>query len=367
MLRHLAVFACLAPVLVACGGEPKKPPKPPPVTTTTPPPPPPETEADREKKRQAAALEIVPDGSTCLPPLLKEADGPRLELAAIGNDAVICATDTLRPRLLGPVGCWKVDLASGELAYQMASPLPGRGLTVGLDDRCARGYCLPADAAVPDDNVAFIVWSPDGAKVAVLAGDKVHLHDAASKKHESSFAIRGDNGVIGSPQGIHWAGDALFVEAMEGASAAVWVFKADGRAGGPLEQIAAKDAKPLSTYGGSFVILDKNRVAVAERGYTTVTTYEVDSGKRAKLVRKIATAPCKAAEVETYWRDGDASLPPKCKEQLGKTFGPLIGADAVAGRTSFLVLLRGDRLGELGVLDAKTLVEKKSIKLPWCE
>jgi hypothetical protein len=30
------------------------------------------------------------------------------------------------------------------------------------------------------------------------------------------------------------------------------------------------------------------------------------------------------------------------------------------------VLLRGDRLGELGVLVAKSLAEKKSIKTPWC-
>ena len=31
------------------------------------------------------------------------------------------------------------------------------------------------------------------------------------------------------------------------------------------------------------------------------------------------------------------------------------------------MVLRGPRLGELGVLDAKSLDEKKAIKLPWCE
>jgi len=29
--------------------------------------------------------------------------------------------------------------------------------------------------------------------------------------------------------------------------------------------------------------------------------------------------------------------------------------------------LRGPRLGELAVIDAKTLAEKKSIKMPWCD
>jgi hypothetical protein len=50
-----------------------------------------------------------------------------------------------------------------------------------------------------------------------------------------------------------------------------------------------------------------------------------------------------------------------------KASGHLMGATAVAGAKNFLVLLRGDRLGELGVLDAKSLAEKKAIKLPWCE
>ena len=44
-----------------------------------------------------------------------------------------------------------------------------------------------------------------------------------------------------------------------------------------------------------------------------------------------------------------------------------MGATAVAGSKNFLVLLRGPRLGELAVIDSKTLAEKKAIKLPWCE
>jgi len=101
-----------------------------------------------------------------------------------------------------------------------------------------------------------------------------------------------------------------------------------------------------------------------------VTTYEVTTGKRAKLVRKTPklSPPCKGDEVATYWKGGD-KVTDKCRDQLDKVFGHLVGAEPVRGSSekSWLVLLRGPRLGELAVLDAKTLVEKRAIKMPWCD
>ena len=44
-----------------------------------------------------------------------------------------------------------------------------------------------------------------------------------------------------------------------------------------------------------------------------------------------------------------------------------MGATAIMGKKSLVVMMRGDRLGELGVLDPKLLSEKRAIKLPWCE
>lgn len=101
-----------------------------------------ETEEDRANKRHAAALAIVPDGSTCLPAVLKEPGAPRLDLAAVGMDSIVCASDTDKSRLLGPIACWKVNLENGKLTYQVAAPLAGRGIDVRVDDRCAR--VLPA-------------------------------------------------------------------------------------------------------------------------------------------------------------------------------------------------------------------------------
>ncbi|MDQ3370557.1 MAG: hypothetical protein M3680_34495 [Myxococcota bacterium] len=348
---------------VGCGGGGKKQPAvEQPVVKAEKPAPRRETEEDREAKRQQAATAMIPEDSTCLPLELKEADAPRLELAAIGPDAVICAIDTDDSRLLGAIGCWKVDLASGELAYHKREPLPGRGVTVKLDDGCARGFCVPK---AKEADVAQLTTSPDGSMTAVLVGDTVHVF-SADKEHASEFSIRGDQGVTGKPHRLYWVGGSILVEGEGESGTNVWVFKAaDGNAVGAIEGMG-KDARPLATDTGSFSVLDKTRVAIAEQGFSTVTTYEVDTGKRAKLVRKLAKSPCKPAEADAFWK-GAEGAGAKCKDHMAKNFGHLRGADAVSGSKNLLVLLRGRRLGELAVLDAKSLAEKKSIRLPWCE
>lgn len=364
------IVRVLAPiVLVACGGGDKKTqaPKPPPAAELKVPPAPVETEEDRENKRHTEALTIIPDGSSCLPAELNKPNAPRLVLGVIRSNAVVCAMDQDKTRLLGAVGCWNVDVRTGALTYQAPTPLPGRGLAVMFDDRCARGYCLPKDAKVPTDPVALMAWNLDGSKVAVLSGDNVHIFDAASKAHESSFSIRGDKGVTSEPTAMHWNGTAIFVEASDGTTSPVWVFKPeDGTAIGPIEALGTKDRTLLSTRNGSFVLLDDARVAISEQGFSSLTIYEIDTGKRSKLVRKIPAGPCKKDELDAMWRD-PLSESPKCKDFVSKNFSHLVGADAVAGTKNLLVLLRGPRLGELAVIDAKTLAERKTIKMPWCD
>jgi len=377
MVWHPAtIVRVLAPVaLLACGGGGSKPaaPKGRPVAESKPPVPPPETDEDREKKRHAEAIALIPEGSACLPAELRNPNAPRLELAAIGSDAVVCAIDQERTRLLGPVGCWTIEVTGtrpGGLTYQPAAPLPGRGLSVMFDDRCARGFCLPKDAKVPTDSVAMMAWNLDGSKVAVLAGDMVHIFDASSKAHESSFSIRGDRGVTTEPTALHWNGAEIFVEGSDGTTAPVWGFKPDGTPVGAIEALGGgggKDKTLLSTRNGSFLLLDKARVGISELGFSTLTIYETDTGKRTKLVRKLPATLCKKDELDTLWHDANASASPKCKDFFAKTYAHLIGADAVAGTKNLLVLLRGPRLGELAVIDAKTLAERKTIKMPWCD
>jgi hypothetical protein len=352
-------------LLVACGGGDKKEVNEPIEERETKVLPKKETDEDREKKRMTAAHAIIPEGSTCLPASLKEPGAPRLEVAAINSELVVCAIDVDPDRLLGPVACWKVDLKAQPIGLVAipAAPIPGRGVSVKLDDRCARGYCLPKDATLPGNGIVHMTWHPEGAKVAVVAGDDVLLYDAASKAHEKSFPIRGENGVTGNPTAVHWVGDVIYVEASDDASGAVWAFKADGTAVGAIEAIGAK--KPASTVGGSFSILDKNRVAIAELGFSTMTIYEGDTGKRSKLVRKLTKPPCKPDELTAYWA-GNTGVGDKCKAHMAKNFDHLVGATAVAGSKSLVVTLRGPRLGELGLVDPKSLAEKSALKLPWC-
>jgi hypothetical protein len=83
-------------------------------------------------------------------------------------------------------------------------------------------------------------------------------------------------------------------------------------------------------------------------------------------VRKLPRVACKPDELDAFWHDGD-KVTDKCRDSIMKASGPLMGADAVMGSKSLLVLLRESRLGELAVMDAKTLAEKKAIKMPWCD
>jgi hypothetical protein len=362
MVRHLGVLAVLSSIVVGgCGGDAKKPPPKKPVVEKPDPEPPKETAEDRAAKREAAANKIVPKDSTCLPVALKEKDAPHLELAAVGADAVICANDNDADRALGTIGCWKIELGSGELAFRSREPVNSRGVTVKLDGKCAHDLCLPKDSKVPEDRKALVVSNSDGSKFAMLVGEDMHIYDG-EKTHEAAWGIRQDKGITSEPLRLHWVGKRIFIEGNDG----VFVYNADdGAPIGAIEPIGGKDGKPVPTKGNSVVVLDKTRIAIGENGFATITTYEADTGKRAKLVRKIGKSPCKTAETDAYWKGEDA--PAKCKDFMDKNYGHLVGADAVAGAKNLLVLLRGPRLGELAVLDAKTLAEKKVIKLAWCE
>ena len=359
-------------VWLGCGGGGKPPaaPKPEPVTAVKPPPPAPETEEDRERKRHNDALAIVPDKSPCLPAALRSATAPKLELAAIGSAAVVCAIDQERTRLLGPIACWSVAVSGpnpGALSYQDATPLPGRGLAVLLDDHCARGFCLPKDARLPADGVAQMAWNLESTKVAVLAGDDLHIFNAQTKAHETSFSIRGDKGVTGDPTEIDWNGEAIFIQANDGAASPVFVFKPEGVPVGPIEVLGGRDKAVLSTRNGSFLLLKPEQVAISEQGLTTLTIYETATGKRTKLVRKLPAPTCKKDELDAVWRDPNAQVSARCQDYVTRNYAHLIGADAVAGTKNLLMLLRGPRLGELAVVDSKTLAEHKAIRMPWCD
>lgn len=356
-------------VATACGGGGDKKVKKPKPDTVEQAKPKVETEADREAKRKAARLAIVPEGSNCLPTALKDPGAPTLELAGIGKDAILCAVDTDPSRLLGPVACWKVDLpnmgnGTVPLIYQEPAPQPGHDITAIVHDGCAMGYCTPGKNSTA--LVAHLSWSSDGKKVALLSGTDVHLFDAASKQHLSTFGVTGDKGATGTPTAIHFVDDSIVVEAGDEAAPGAWVFKADGNPTGPIMALGGKDEKQINLHKGGFSVLDGKRVGLADHGMSTFTVYEIESGKRTKAIRKPAKLPCKPAEIEAYWAGGD-KVTDKCKDAIAKDAGPWTGATGVLGSKSLVFVLKGDRLGELAIVDPKTLNEtKKALKMSWC-
>ncbi len=355
MLRWVAVLSLVVGCSSKGPGKPK--PKPPGAGSSEAAPKEVETDAEREAKRLAAAHEIVPPGTTCLPAALHKKSGPRLELAAIGTDAILCAYDATRNRLLGPVGCWKVDLPSGDLTYREPAPLPGIGFAVRIEEPCVRGFCLPKQTAVPSDKVAYMAYNLDGSKVALLVSEQVSVFDAATRTRDGGFSIKG----VGQVAGLYLLGDTLFVEAGEAGKRRVFQFNTDGTKIGTMT-----DDKDAPVLDGSFMVLDKARVAVAEPGWSALNVLDIETGKRTRIVRTLPKSPCTIDEAAAYWAGSD-DVPEKCNKHMVKTFDHLVGATAVAGARNLLVVLRNGRIGELGVLDAANLTEKKAINLEWCE
>jgi hypothetical protein len=370
---------CFGFVLTAaCGGGPdkkKKPTKPKTGNTKPKVVDKPETEADREKKRLAAALEIVPDGTNCLPATLKPAElAPILEIGVLDGAPVMCAIDTDEGRLLGPVACWTLSLQSGELTYRAPASLPGRSYPVRIDGTCARGFCLPDDVAIPSPPIAHIAWSQGGDKVALaIAGDapEVHIFGAEDQAHQGVIkpmdAAHADKALPTELTGIVFVGDVVAAVGSPGdGGAPVFLFKTDGTPAGAVERLGGKAKGRVSVTNGSVSVFGENAIALNEDALTTLTTMETATGKRAKLVRKPPKTSCKTKDIEALIAGGDNKASAKCKKDFARHYAPLIGATVVQGKKNHLVLLRGDRYGELAVVDAKTLVENRHFPAAWC-
>src|SRR3569623_1924084 len=250
--QRLSGLACVL-ALAACGGGDKKVKQPKPEKEGVVKPKQ-ETEADREAKRKSEREAIVPPGQYCLPTVLQEPGAPQLELAASGVDAVLCAVATDANRALGPVGCWKVDLKN-----------MGNGTVP-----------LIAQDAVPQPGHDIVA--------AVREGSDVHIFDAASKQHVSTFGVTGEKGVTGTPTAVHFVGDSVVVEGGTEDAPGAWVFKADGHPTGPIMALGGKDEKQINIKHGSFSVLAPNKVALADHGMDTFTVYEESSGKRTLFV-----------------------------------------------------------------------------------
>lgn len=332
----------------------------------------PVTEEDRAKKREEQASKFVASDSTCLPTDLKDPNAKMgFELGAVGGLAIVCAMDRDADRSLGAVGCWDVDLTAGTIKFRDRNGIPGRGYHAAIQGGCVRGYCLPKDLEVSTEQPALISWSLDGAQVAVAAGDQVHLYDAASKELAKSVPLRdpahGDKAMPGVPKALWFLGDNLFLHGGEEGATTIWSYKTDGTANGQLMGLG-KGNEPVSMNHGSFFLLDKDRVAASERGLSTLTIFEVGTGKRSKLVRKVSNGPCRSNQVDAYFStEAPATIPAKCVSHLKKTFADFDGTTMVAGSKNFLAALTGERVGELAVIDTKNLSERRAIKLPWCE
>ena len=173
-----------------------------------------------------------------------------------------------------------------------------------------------------------------------------HLRRGVARRTSRSFTIRGDKGVTNDPTAIHWVGDAIFVEGADRArTRGLGVQGRDGTPVGPIERARRQGrASRCRRTSGSFVDPRQERASRSpSRASRRSTIYEVDTGKRAKLVRKLPTKPpCKADRARRVLarRDGQGR-----RQVQGAHDEDLRAPDrrgrASPARKNLLVLLRG--------------------------
>ena len=89
--------------------------------------------------------------------------------------------------------------------------------------------------------------------------------------------------------------------------------------------------------------------------------------ERAKFVRKPPKTACKTKDVTALIAGAETKASERCKSEFAVAYAPLIGATVVQGKKNHLVLLKGERYGDLAVVDAKTLEENRSLDAKWCD
>ena len=173
------------------------------------------------------------------------------------------------------------------------------------------------------------------------------------------------------PTAIHWVGDAMFVEGTDGTTSARLGVQARRHAGRPDR--GARRQGPASRSRPQRLVLassTRTRVAIAEQGFSTLTIYEVDTGKRAQARPQDAEAgpPARPTSSTRSGRSGD-KVTDKCKEsleqELRRTWSVPTPSPAQELR-SCCCAARGSASSRV-LASARRSPRRRAIKLPWCE
>ncbi len=300
----------------------------------------------------------------CLPHALKdEPDKLHLDLGTVGGAPVACVFDDVRV-----TACWDVDVKHSALRARAAAPLPGHSYPAAVVGGCAAGWCgLDVDAAASDEPAAVIATSTDRAHVAVAirVGDFGHrtisIYDVSTRKRVRTFTPSISNVLVD----VLYVDDRVFVIGADaGPFVGVWSAKDDGS---ETSAIDGADAGLFNLDLGGIAVLDAHRVALTDLGSETMAIITAKSGHRVDVALPHREhGDCTARDLEglRFGEQPDAA----CMQYLSREVIPYKGAPMVAQRDGTIVVeLLGEALGQLAILDARTMREKKRVRLPICK
>lgn len=307
-------------------------------------------------------------GAPCLPKAwFPKESPPQLDLGLVAGAPVLCAHADYEHA--GLLGCFAVDPKTGALSDAPATALPGHSLRGKVDAKgCLEGYCAAPKASA--DELLLYATSTDGAHAVILRDGILYVFDAKTKKQVRAIALRDDKApddtnVGNDPYELLYVGNAIYVAGTDaGPYQAVWAYKDDGKRTGLVKDDGA-DAGGFSVFAGGVNVLDDKHVALASAGLQELLVVTGSDGVRALTARAVKPGACKPEELEYLGEGSDVSK--ACKKVLAKSYQPFAGLDPVAlPAGGYLAALGGKLRGSLAILDAKTLVENKRLKLKVC-
>ena len=310
----------------------------------------------------------------CLPRPVTTPDStgrlPSLQLG-LAPAPTLCAYD-MQDAPAG-LGCWTVDAAKGALSASTTTGLPGHGRRVRADAAgCIDGFCVASGAAPPEPRLFAV--SSSGTHAAMLDDEAVHVFDVRTKMRTVSIKLSDPQAsdttnVSNVPVRLLFVDDTIFVVGSDaGPFIGVWQFKADGRRLGRIVRNtqSGADGETFNVFQGSVSLLGAGHIALTDAGLRSMLVVPIGEGKPRLIRRTTASAPCSKTHMERM-AEGDLTLPAACRAVVRRQFEPYFDASLVQlASGDFLVALTGPAQGELALLDARTLAEKRRIKPAKC-
>lgn len=309
----------------------------------------------------------------CLPAAMFAKDArPEMSLGRVDGVSTLCAQDNWQTNTV--YGCWSVDARTGALTTTSATWPTGLSQRVKLDAAgCIEGYCIKTIPDAPSDPLPTLARSTDGVHAAILYFHEVHVFEARSKTEIRAFSVGTENassetGIGNIPIQMLYAGDTIYVVGTDaGPFKAVWAFRHDGTRLGRIDQDPKTAGEAWSVYGGTVNLIDDEHIALANSGTREMLILSLGSGARTILKRPVGAGPCSKENMLNVKLGDIESLPQACKRFIQANYEPYFDISPLRlSSGDFVATLAGPALGAVAILDGRTLVEKKRMKLRRC-